>query len=202
MELRRDAELVYEIGTMRHVQRTWRQFGGLPFANVAEHTMRVAWLSMLIGTREGADIGKVVQMSLIHDAPETRTGDVHYMSRLYTERNEDKAFDDMLSATSLDWLRGLWVEFEERETLEAKVVKDADTLDVDFELRETASTGSHLPDSFKPIRDCVALGLYTQAGKEMYETLLATDPHSWHLEGKNRATSGDWRNLVQQSSAE
>lgn len=194
--MQREAELIYEIGTMRHVARTWHQFGGAGFANVAEHTMRVAWIAMLLASREGADRAKVVQMAMIHDAPETRTGDVHYMSRLYTTRDEDTAFDDMTAGTSLEWLRELWREFEERETLEARIVKDADTLDVDFELRELAATGSPLPEMFKPIRDGVSTRLYTKTARQLYDSLLGTNPHSWHLAGRNRATSGDWRGLV------
>ena len=33
-----DIDLIYEAGTLRHIDRAWRQFGGLPFANVAEHS--------------------------------------------------------------------------------------------------------------------------------------------------------------------
>ncbi|WP_430495928.1 HD domain-containing protein [Micromonospora trifolii] len=196
MDLDRDTQLIFEIGTMRHLARTWNQFGGVTFANVAEHTMRVAWISLVIASREGADCGKVVQLALIHDAAETRTGDVHYMSRLYTDRHEAKALDDMTAETSLEWVQQLWHEYEQQESLEARIVKDADTLDVDFELRELAATGSHLPQIFKPIRDGVNSKLRTKTAVELYESLLLTNPHSWHLQGKNRATAGDWQGLT------
>ncbi|MFC3993351.1 HD domain-containing protein [Actinoplanes siamensis] len=189
---------MFEIGTMRHLARTWNQFGGISFANVAEHTMRVAWISLAIASREGADCGKVVQMALVHDAAETRTGDVHYMSRLYTERHEAKALGDMTADTSLEWIQELWQEYERQSSLEARIVKDADTLDVDFELRELAATGSRLPEMFKPIRDGVNTKLRTKTAVELYESLLRTNPHSWHLEGKNRATAGDWQGLTEQ----
>ncbi|MEU8662271.1 HD domain-containing protein [Actinoplanes philippinensis] len=196
MQLRRDAELLYEVGTMRHMARTWRQFGGINFANIAEHTMRVAWIALVLATREGADSGKVVQLALVHDAPETRTGDVHYVSRLYADLHEDKAFDDMVTGTSVEWIRHLRDEYESQNTIEAKIVKDADTLDVDFELMEQAAAGSQLPALFRPIRDGISGRLRTESAKRLYSSLCSTNPHSWHLEGENRATAGDWRGLA------
>ena len=66
----RDIDLLFEVGSLRHVDRTWRQFGGVPYANVAEHTLRVAFVAWSLAALEGADPGRVVQMAMIHDLPE------------------------------------------------------------------------------------------------------------------------------------
>jgi len=46
--MKRDVEFLFEVGTLRLIDRTWRQFGGANFANVAEHTFRVMWIAALI----------------------------------------------------------------------------------------------------------------------------------------------------------
>jgi putative hydrolase of HD superfamily len=189
----RDVHLLFELGALRHVDRTWRHFGGFPFANVAEHSFRVAWLAWVIATREGGDTGKVVLMAMVHDTPETRTGDVNYLSRMYTTRHEQLAFDDQYAATSVGpQAASLWAEYEARETLEARIVKDADTLDCDFELREAAAAGSVMEERLAATRLAAFNKLNTEAAREIYRALAGSDPHSWHVNGRNRHTHGDW----------
>jgi putative hydrolases of HD superfamily len=189
----RDVHLLFELGTMRHIDRTWRQFGGLPFANNAEHTFRVAWLAWVIGLAEGADIGRVVTMAMLHDVPETRTGDVNYLTRMYTKRDDQLAISDQFAGTSLEAASSdLWAEYEQRETLESKVVKDADTIDCDLELRELGSHGT-LSASLRASRDAAFAKLYTATARDLFTTLYNTDPHEWHTGGRNRTNAGDWK---------
>ena len=190
----RDRDLFFELGSLRHVDRTWRHFGGFPFANVAEHSFRVAWLSWVIAVREGADPSRAVLMALVHDTPETRTGDVNYLSRMYTDRHEQLAFDDQFAGTSVHSdAAALWVEYGQRQTLEARIVKDADTLDCDFELREATSSGCNLEDRLSSTRQAAFAKLHTESARRMFMSLATSDPHSWHVNGRNRHTHGDWR---------
>jgi putative hydrolases of HD superfamily len=190
----RDAEFLYEIGTMRHISRTWHQFGGIGFANVAEHSLRVAMIAMILAESEGADGGRAMQMALIHDVPETRTGDVNYVSRMYVDRYEGRAMKELAQKTSIqNRLLELWEEFEEQGTLEARIVKDADMLDVDFDLMERAHQGSNIRESLVSTRDRLHQKLYTESARTLYEQLCATNPHAWHLHGTNRVTAGDWK---------
>lgn len=88
----------------------------------------------------------------------------------------------------------LWEEYETRTSLEAKIVKDADNLDVDFELAEQAAKGSQLKKEKQEMRNFVAKEkLYTQTAKEMFAQLAEANPHNWHLQGRNRRSSGDWQ---------
>ncbi|MBI4363505.1 MAG: HD domain-containing protein, partial [Candidatus Doudnabacteria bacterium] len=83
MSLKRDLELLYEIGAFRFVNRTWVQMLSPEFASTTEHTYRVMWLSLIIAKYEGVtNYEKILKMALVHDLPESRTGDVHYVSRL------------------------------------------------------------------------------------------------------------------------
>jgi len=194
MNLERDVELLYEIGTMRHMARTWHQFGGISFANLAEHTLRVAWIALILAKHEQADFGKTIQLALIHDLPETRTGDVNYLTRMYTDRKEQSAIEDTLAGTSIgEEINALWYEYEEQKSLEAKIVKDADNLDCDFELMEQTSNGNTIRETLRPTREKVFSKLRTETAKCLFQAIQSSDPHSWHMSSKNRLTAGDWK---------
>jgi putative hydrolase of HD superfamily len=189
-------ELIYEIGCLRLMQRMWSRFLTPEFANVAEHLFRVAWIALIIAKYEGADETKVLKMALVHDLSESRAGDLDYVSRLYAERREDIAIADMLAGTVLaPELIDLWNEYEQMESLEARVVKDADYIDVDAELAEQRSRGNHGIYDFKePIRQHVgATKLKTETGKRLWTAVREGNPLDWIAGSKNRLNTGDWK---------
>ncbi|NTU46777.1 HD domain-containing protein [Candidatus Roizmanbacteria bacterium] len=196
MSIKKDINLLYEMGSIRFIERTWRQFLNLSFANLAEHTLRVTWISLILAKHENVEnTEKVIKMALIHDISEGRTGDVNYLSRQYTVRNEEKAITDILKDTSLaPEFIDLWKEYEKLDTIEAQIVKDADNLDVDFELQEQKAKGGVLNDKWKDMRKYVSENkLYTKTAKELWNQLQDSDPNDWHMVGNNRFTSGDWK---------
>jgi putative hydrolase of HD superfamily len=196
MTMQRDVEFLFEMGSVRFMERMWRRFLHDDFANQAEHHFRVFWIAMIIAANEkGADTGKIAKLALVHDIAENRTGDVDYLARQYTERKSELAITDMLANTSLqDEFYALFQEYEARETLESKIVKDADNLDVDFELTEQAAKGSKLFDVKHSMRDQVAATkLYTATAKKIYKALQTANPHDWHYNARNRINGGDWK---------
>jgi putative hydrolases of HD superfamily len=190
---KRNLEFLYEMGTLRFVPRAWRQFLNKDFANTSEHIFRVVWTSIIIAKEENADINKVIKMALIHDAVESRNSDVHYLSRMYTKRDDDKAIKDILKDVSIeDEFLELFNEYEKRESIEAKIVKDADNLDVDIELQEQAAKGVKVKD-FDVMRKRVHDMLFTDTAKKMWEEIQESNPHDWHVKGCNRFNDGDWK---------
>jgi putative hydrolase of HD superfamily len=184
------------MGSIRFIERTWRRFLHEDFANLAEHHFRVFWIAMVIAAHEkGVDTGKIAKMVLVHDIAESRAGDVDYLSRQYVKRDEELGIHDILGSTSVEKeFLELWEEYEERSSLEAKIVKDADNLDVDFELAEQAARGSQLKALKQPMRDTVAeTKLFTETAKRMYKQMQGANPHEWHYIGRNRINSGDWK---------
>lgn len=191
-----DINFLFEMGTIRFIERMWRRFLHADLANLAEHHFRVFWIAMIIAEREGgADTGKLAKMVMIHDIAESRAGDVDYISRQYVERNEELGITDMLKNTSVEKeFLELWREYEEKQSLEARIAKDADNIDVDFELAEQAANGSQLKRSKLATRANVAQNkLYTETAKELYRQLQDADPHAWHMLGRNRHNAGDWK---------
>lgn len=181
---------------LRYMPRQWTRFSGPNVANNMEHMYRVAWLALVIAAREGVtDTAKILKMALVHDVAESRSSDVDYMSRQYVTRDEHAAIHDILEGTSLEdeFLEAI-AEYEKRESIEAKIVKDADNLDVDMELREMEVNGHGLANALIPHRDSVVANRYfTKTASKMYQEIRTADPHDWHAKSpKNRANGGDW----------
>lgn len=191
-----DLNFLFEMGALRYVQRTWRHFLGADFANVTEHTFRMIWTSLLIASKEkGVNIEKLMKMALVHDITESRTGDVDYLSRQYTKRDEDLAITDILEKTSLKEFIGVWREYEKYDCIEAQIVKDADNLDVELELREQQANGVALRELWRKrrrsqIRKTI---LYTKTAKKIWDQIEKSEPHDWHFLGRNRHNFGDWK---------
>lgn len=199
-----DINFIFEMGNIRFIDRMWRRFLNGDFANLAEHHFRVFWIALTIAAYEGdVDTGKIAKMALVHDISESRVGDVDYLARQYVERNEELAMKDMLDGTALEKeFYVLWVEYEKRESIEARIVKDADNLDVDFELAEQAMSGNPLQKLWQSNRQFVAKEkLYTKTAKKLFDQLEAADPHEWHTSGRNRRNSGDWKDDLGESPA-
>lgn len=196
MELKRDIELLYEIGSFRYIKRMWQRFLNPDFQNNAEHSFRVAWIALLLAVEEnGGDHGKILKMALAHDLAESRCGDVDYMARLYTRRDEEQAIKDVFANTHLeDEFVQLYYEYEKRESMEAKIVKDADNLDVEFELREQGARGHAINSIWEERREHgVYPKLYTESARKMWRDIHASNPFDWHLLGTNRFNKGDWQ---------
>jgi putative hydrolase of HD superfamily len=196
MSLQRDVEFLFEVGSLRHIQRTWRQFLNPDFANLSEHTLRVIWIALLIAKHEKFDdTGKLVKMALVHDLSESRSVDVHYVSRQFADRHEEAAIKDTLGQTELeDEFLALWQEAEERTTLASQIVKDADNLEVDLELKEQQARGFTLPAKLQPMREHVATTkFYTKTAKKLWDEIQNADPNDWHWNSINRFNSGDWK---------
>jgi putative hydrolase of HD superfamily len=195
-DLQPDVNFLFEMGNLRFVPRMWRRFWQDEAANVAEHHFRMFWIAMVIAAHEkNVDTGKVAKMVLVHDITESRTGDVDYLSRQYVDRKEELAITDMLAGTALEKeFYELWQEYEKRESTEAKIVKDADNLDVDFEMAERAAHGQTMPEAWHEARTFVARErLHTKTAKKLFDQLACAKPHDWHLQSRNRRNGGDWQ---------
>ncbi len=192
----RDLEFLYEIGCLRHIQRTWKQFLNPDFENLSEHLLRVIWISLVIAKYEGAEnTEKIMKMALVHDLSESRSVDSHYVSRQYVDRHEHEAISDTMEGTAVyeEFLQ-IWEEYEKRDNIEAKIVKDADSLDVDLELKEQEFRGLKLGSDTLEGRKYVAqTRLYTKTAQNFWEAIQKSNPNDWHIRGKNRFTTGDWR---------
>lgn len=117
--------------------------------SVAEHTWRTTLMAVLI-TPEltvEADMEKLLKMLIIHDLVEAEAGDIPAFDTLDNEsvktakrNNEIKAIEnirDLLDNNTGQELYDLWYEFEEKQTIEAKVANALDKLEAQIQHNES-----------------------------------------------------------------
>ncbi len=181
---KRDIEFLFEIGSLRNMDRGWKQHLAMECANNIEHTFRVVFLALLIARKEGCkNEEKIIKMALVHDLAESRTLDFSYIQKVYINADEKRATEDLFKNTNLaDLNRNTLEEYEKRKTLEAKIIKDADNLDIDLELKELEERGSKIPEKFAEYRKIIRNEkLYTDSAKELWDLIQEVDVADWHL---------------------
>ena len=168
--------------------RAWQQILTGKVQNISEHVFRVTMIAWIIAVAEKANVEKVLKICLIHDVAESRTGDIAFLHREYVTRHEELAAEHIFKDTELEnETHALLREYSKRESLEAKIVKDADNLDVDLELKELAKIGdSAALQMQKDHRPTVrANKLYTKTAKKMWDEIKKTSPDAWHRDLSN-----------------
>ncbi len=118
---------------------------GLPpgAESVAAHSYGVALAAMLLADEVAArgvevDVGRVLRLALLHDLAETRTGDMprtvaDYYGAEARRRAERAAFDDVMRGAGearAEIYGELHEDYERRASLEARLVKAADVIDL------------------------------------------------------------------------
>lgn len=138
------ADFLFEVGTMRKLLRIHRQvlMTDDMSDNIASHSFRVALIGSLLAREEGADPYKVVMMCLLHDMGEIRSNDHNWVHKRYVTIHEDEVREEQLGSLPFADFFDIAQEYDLRESLEAKVAKEADLLDQILLLREYAWQGN------------------------------------------------------------
>ncbi|SDQ88709.1 HD domain-containing protein [Natronobacterium texcoconense] len=160
--------------------------------SVAAHTWGTATLCLLYADHETVsdevDRQRAVEMALVHDLAEARTGDIptraeqgrERISAAEKEQAEREAIDELLDPFGLESeRRSLWEEYEARETPTARFVKDVDLLEnclqaLKYEREgryETDGTNEHF-EEYENLDEFFATAaprLRTEFGKQAFE---------------------------------
>ena len=151
-----------ELERLKRLDRTGWVLRG--FANgtesVAAHSFGVSVTAMLLADELLAkvvivDVEKVLRIALLHDWAEARVGDMPRTATQYfgveaRKHAETAAFQDLTGALDRgDALyANLYHEYEERNTLEARLVKAADVIDLLIEALALERAGGRGLDEF------------------------------------------------------
>ena len=178
------ADFVYETGIHSKTPRSGLWFLGSGNQSVAEHLFHTAMIAYALAhLEEGVDPHKAVLMALFHDIGEGRTTDLNYVHQRYGRLAEAEAVRDI--ADSLPFgaeISELFHEEQAKETPEAKVVKDADTLEWIATLR-----GEEVKGNLKA-REWIAIAikrLKTTSGKKLGAELVNVHPDAWWFDVKD-----------------
>ena len=155
-EMKAEAILSFieEIGILKSLPRTgWLIHGIKNGESIADHCYRMTLLSMVLADTLVAkgmklDTEKVMRLSLLHEIAEARIGDIPFTVLTYIpeevkETGERKAVTSMLEKFGSigKWYQELWEEFEQNETIEAKLVRAADKLELMIQVLEYEKLG-------------------------------------------------------------
>jgi putative hydrolases of HD superfamily len=172
------AHFVYETNIHSQTPRSGLWLLGSGSQSVAEHLFHTAMIAYALCYLEPkADKSKVILMALLHDIGEGRVSDLNYAHQRYGRLAEANAVDDIGRSVPFGKeIVDLYKEEQAKETIESKLVKDADNLEWITTLR-----GEEVKGNFKA-REWIkgaAQRLKTPAGKRLVKILLTTHPDSW-----------------------
>jgi putative hydrolase of HD superfamily len=176
------ADFLYETGVLKRTTRS-----GWPLArmanreSVADHSFRTALIAMTLAAMAGADPDRAAALALLHDLPEARLGDMHHLTRRYLDEPKPfrRVIDDQtarLPEPARDLIRARAAEWLDRDTAEALLARDADTLDSILHVRESLADR---PDLQKRWIDYLAEAVTTDAGRTVLAEIRTTDPDDW-----------------------
>lgn len=189
MNYRRIINFFFELGMLKKTPRSGFQFLGSGSESVAEHSFRTAMIGFALARMDpGVDPYRVIRMCLVHDLPEARTGDRNYVNKRYVKVDETGAIADLADSLPFgDELKDLLKEYRDSETAEAKLVHDADQLDLIVELKEQNDLGNSYAAKWIHF---ARQRLNTPIAKQIAEQILTTDSTDWWFEGHDEWWTG------------
>ncbi len=133
-QLQKQLAFIAEADNLKSVVRRNYLLDGSRFEDTAEHSWHAALAAWVFKdfANDPIDIDKVIKMLLIHDVVEIEAGDT---CLFYAEEVEDQAERELKAAEHLfgilpetqgGELKNLWLEFEARNTPEARYAKAID----------------------------------------------------------------------------
>lgn len=150
-----------ELQRLKRLDRTGWTLRGLPNGteSVASHSFGVCVTAMLLADNFVAqgiavDLEKVLRIALLHDWAEVRVGDMPRTATLYfgaeaRKQAETAAFLDVVDTVDSDATYAtLYSDYERRESLEARLVKAADIIDLLIQVYALERAGALGLDEF------------------------------------------------------
>ena len=147
-----------ELQRLKRLERTGWILRGLPNGteSVAAHSFGVAVTAMLLGDElieRGVEVDseKLLRTALLHDWAESRVGDMprtatNYFGADIRRQAEAEAFKDIVHSASPSL--ELYDDYEHRSSLEARLVKAADVIDLLIQVLALERAGARGLDEF------------------------------------------------------
>ena len=135
--LAQQISFVLEADRLKTVLRQSTITDGSRHENSAEHSWHLALLALTLAEHAppGTDLGRVTAMVVLHDLVEIDAGDLFLYSDAAAQARQEQAeraaadrLFAILPGAQAARLRGLWEEFEERRTPEARFARALDRL--------------------------------------------------------------------------
>lgn len=142
-DLKGTVNFFFETGLLQRLKRSGIDFLGSGDQTVASHVFRTTVIGYVLAEMLEVDTAKVVMMCLFHDIEESRTGDLNYLQQRYVASDDERALQHAVEKLPMkSGILSLIGEFEELDSQEATVAKDADTLELILFLKEELDKGN------------------------------------------------------------
>lgn len=176
------ADLLFEAKILKDIPRAGFAFLGAGRESVAEHSFAAAFIGFVMSKLEPqADAYRLLAMCLLHDLAEARIGDLNYVQKKYVTADEKQAIEDATQNVSFgDEISGLIDEFNQQETIEARLAHDADQLAFILDLKSIADVGARSPEKWLPV---VRNRLKTGLGANIADEISQRKWDAWWMDG-------------------
>jgi len=174
------ADFLFEVGLLKVLPRSGWQFLGTGRESVADHSLRVCFLAWTLARLvPEADRLRLLELALFHDLPEARCGDLNSVNKLYVSADVERAWKDTASGLPFGAeIEALAAELAAGRSLEARLVHDADQLEMLLSLKERQEAGN--PRAAEWIA-AVKERLLTDTGRGLAEAILSRRADRWWL---------------------
>jgi putative hydrolases of HD superfamily len=174
------AAFLFEMGHLKNLPRSgWLLLGVPKPETVAEHSFRVGIVGMTLAAMEGADVGHTAALCLLHDAHETRIGDVPSVGRAYVTTAAPEAVSahqtSAMPAEVSAAFQALTAEYEATETVESQLAHDADKIETLLQAIEYQSRGFDTG----PWRETSLAALRTKTGQQLAQAIGQANARWW-----------------------
>lgn len=178
------ANFFYEAGILAKTPRSGFHFLGSGDQTVSEHTNRVTIIGYALASLDkDIDMLKVVKMCILHDFAEGRASDLDYVHQKYVTVEENRARHDLAVTLPFgDDMEKTMKEYEEKQSPEAILAKDADQLEWIISLKEQMDIGNARAESWI---DSAVKRLKTDIAKELAAEILSTESDDWWFGDKD-----------------
>ena len=176
-----------ELQRLKRLDRTGWTLRGLPNGteSVAAHSFGVCVAAMLLADEllargVSVNVENVLRMALLHDWAEVRVGDMPRIATAYfgaeaRKHAESRAFADVVNELKSDLYTRLYDDYEQRSSLESRLVKAADILDLLVQLLALERAGARGLDEFWEVAENPNFQLGDTADgivRDVFESLL------------------------------
>jgi len=150
-------EVILQANELKTIPRMgWRVRGVTDGESVADHSYAVALIAMLLADRMKLDIDveKVLRIAILHDLSEHMLGDIHApASKFLGEDVKETAELRIMENLFREYEGGedyvaLWREFAERSSVEGKLVRAADKIEMFTQAFQYEAAGNRMLDDF------------------------------------------------------
>ena len=149
-QLKNITNLIYEAAAVKRMKRTGWMLLGDNEEGVGEHSFMTCVIAYLLAKQIRANspeqsrrisMETVLVMSVFHDFHEARTGDLDKIAKFYMKRDQDKANRHIFARIDDELLKTLDT-YEQKQTLEARIVYEANVIAFAVELKLLIEKGN------------------------------------------------------------